>query len=239
MQEADIILATGGPAMVKSAYSSGTPAVGVGAGNTPVIFDKTANIELAVSSVVQSKSFDYGVICASEQSVIVHSSHYDAVKAEFQKRGAYFLSKPELERMRKVLLIDGKLNADVVGQSPYVIAELADIKLPEGIKIIIGEVTDVSLKEEFAHEKLSILLAMYKYDKFEEGLEKAKTLVSYGYGHTAAIYANEIVANDRIETFYENMKACRVLVNQPSSQGAVGDIYNFGLNPSLTLGCGT
>lgn len=240
MQESDLILATGGPGMVKSAYSSGTPALGVGAGNTPIIFDETADIELAVSSVIHSKSFDYGVICASEQSVMVPASKYEAVRAEFSKRGAYILNPAELKKVKAIILTeDGALNGKLVGQSPQNIAKLAGIKIPDYTKIIIGEVSDTSQAEPFAHEKLSILLAMYKYDKFEDGLEMAKTLVKTGLGHTSGIYAHEIAGRENVEKFYKAMRTCRVLLNQPASHGAVGDVYNFGVNPSLTLGCGT
>ena len=240
MKEADIILATGGPGMVKAAYSSGKPALGVGAGNTPAIIDDTADILLAVSSIIHSKTFDNGMICASEQSVIVMESVYDAVKAEFTARGCYFLNPEETEKVRKTIIINGGLNARIVGQKAARIAELAGITVPAGTKILIGEVESVELSEEFAHEKLSPVLAMYKATSFEDALAKAEQLVADGgYGHTSSIYLNEGTQRDKLATFAARMKTCRILVNTPSSHGGIGDLYNFKLAPSLTLGCGS
>ena len=240
MKEADIILATGGPGMVKAAYSSGKPALGVGAGNTPAIIDDTADILLAVSSIIHSKTFDNGMICASEQSVIVMESVYDAVKAEFAARGCYFLNPAETEKVRKTIIINGGLNARIVGQKAACIAELAGITVPAGTKILIGEVESVELSEEFAHEKLSPVLAMYKAKSFEEALAKAEQLVADGgYGHTSSIYLNEGTQQEKLATFAARMKTCRILVNTPSSHGGIGDLYNFKLAPSLTLGCGS
>ena len=240
MKEADIILATGGPGMVKAAYSSGKPALGVGAGNTPAIIDDTADILLAVSSIIHSKTFDNGMICASEQSVIVMESVYDAVKAEFASRGCYFLNLAETEKVRKTIIINGGLNARIVGQKAARIAELAGVTVPAGTKILIGEVESVELSEEFAHEKLSPVLAMYKATSFEDALAKAEQLVADGgYGHTSSIYLNEGTQRDKLATFAARMKTCRILVNTPSSHGGIGDLYNFKLAPSLTLGCGS
>ena len=240
MQSADIILATGGPGMVKAAYSSGKPALGVGAGNTPAVIDESADIILAVNSIIHSKTFDNGMICASEQSVIVDEKIYYDVKEEFIKRGCYILNPDETEKVRKTIIIDGALNAKIVGQSAYTIAKLADIEVPEETKILIGEVESVELSEEFAHEKLSPVLAMYKATNFEDAMEKAYHLVEEGgIGHTSSLYANPLTAQDKIEKFYSKMRTCRVLLNTPSSQGGRGDIYNFKLAPSLTLGCGT
>ncbi len=240
MKEADIILATGGPGMVKAAYSSGKPALGVGAGNTPAIIDDTADILLAVNSIIHSKTFDNGMICASEQSVIVLESIYDAVKTEFADRGCYFLNPQETEKVRKTIIINGALNAKIVGQSAYKIAELSGVSVPEGTKILIGEVESVELSEEFAHEKLSPVLAMYKAKTFEDALIKAERLVADGgYGHTSSVYLNEITEKDKLTEFAARMKTCRILVNTPSSQGGIGDLYNFKLAPSLTLGCGS
>ena len=240
MKEADIILATGGPGMVHAAYSSGKPAIGVGAGNTPAIFDDTADILLAVNSVIHSKTFDNGMICASEQSVIVLESIYDAVKQEFQKRGCYFLSPEETEQVRKTILINGALNAKIVGQSAYRIAELAGVAVPEHTKILIGEVESVDISEEFAHEKLSPVLAMYKTADFQDALDKAEHLIADGgYGHTSSLYVNTVTGQDKIARFSACMKTCRILINTPSSHGGIGDLYNFKLAPSLTLGCGS
>lgn len=240
MQSADIILATGGPGMVKSAYSSGKPALGVGAGNTPAVIDESADIVLAVNSIIHSKTFDNGMICASEQSVIVSEKIYDNVKNEFVKRGCYILTPEETEKVRKTIIINGALNAKIVGQSAYTIAKLADVEVPEETKILIGEVESVELSEEFAHEKLSPVLAMYKATNFEDAMEKAYQLIEDGgIGHTSSLYANPLTAQDKIEKFYNKMRTCRVLLNTPSSQGGIGDIYNFKLAPSLTLGCGT
>ena len=240
MKEADIILATGGPGMVKAAYSSGKPALGVGAGNTPAIIDETADILLAVNSIIHSKTFDNGMICASEQSVIVHKNVYDAVKEEFAARGCYFLKDEEIEKVRKTIIINGALNAKIVGQKAAKIAELAGVTVPEGTKILIGEVESVELSEEFAHEKLSPVLAMYKAKDIQDAFEKAEHLIADGgYGHTSSIYLNAITEKEKLAEFGERMKTCRILVNTPSSQGGIGDLYNFKLAPSLTLGCGS
>ena len=240
MKEADIILATGGPGMVKAAYSSGKPALGVGAGNTPAIIDDTADILLAVNSIIHSKTFDNGMICASEQSVIVLEKVYDKVKAEFTKRGCYFLNPEETEKVRKTIIINGALNAKIVGQKAAVIAELSGVTVPADTKILIGEVESVELSEEFAHEKLSPVLAMYKAKDFEDALSKAEQLVADGgFGHTSSIYLNEITESEKLSEFSARMKTCRILVNTPSSQGGIGDLYNFMLAPSLTLGCGS
>ena len=240
MKSADIILATGGPGMVKAAYSSGKPALGVGAGNTPAVIDETADVILAVNSIIHSKTFDNGMICASEQSVIVHEKLYNKVKKEFKDRGCYFLDKEETEKVRKTIIVNGALNAKIVGQKAHTIAALAGVKVPEDTKILIGEVTSVSLDEEFAHEKLSPVLAMYKAKNFDEALEKAEKLVEDGgFGHTSSLYVNEITEKAKIAEFAERMKTCRILVNTPSSQGGIGDLYNFKLLPSLTLGCGS
>ena len=240
MQSADIILATGGPGMVKAAYSSGKPALGVGAGNVPAVIDDSADIILAVNSIIHSKTFDNGMICASEQSVIVLDSIYDKVKEEFKKRGCYFLDPEETEKVRKTIIINGGVNAKIVGQKAHTIAALADVKVPESTKILIGEVESVELSEEFAHEKLSPVLAMYRASDFEDALSKAHRLVlDGGIGHTSSLYVNVITEKEKIETFYSKMKTCRVLINTPSSHGGIGDLYNFKLPPSLTLGCGT
>ena len=240
MKESDIILATGGPGMVKAAYSSGKPALGVGAGNTPAIIDDTANILLAVNSVIHSKTFDNGMICASEQSVIVLDKVYDKVKKEFAARGAYFLKDAELEKVRKTIIINGALNAKIVGQSAFKIATLAGVTVPETAKVLIGEVTSVDISEEFAHEKLSPVLAMYRAKDFEDALDKAEHLIADGgYGHTASLYVDAIKETAKIEEYTHRMKTCRILINTPSSQGGIGDLYNFKLAPSLTLGCGT
>ncbi|MGN0589634.1 MAG: bifunctional acetaldehyde-CoA/alcohol dehydrogenase, partial [Ruminiclostridium sp.] len=240
MKEADIILATGGPGMVKAAYSSGKPALGVGAGNTPAIIDETADILKAVSSIILSKTFDNGMICASEQSVIVHEKIYDSVKNEFAARGCYFLNPQETEKVRKTIIINGALNAKIVGQAAAKIAALSGVEVPSGTKILIGEVESVELSEEFAHEKLSPVLAMYKAKDFSDALNKAERLVADGgYGHTSSVYLNEITETEKIAEFSARMKTCRILVNTPSSQGGIGDLYNFKLAPSLTLGCGS
>ena len=239
MQEADCILATGGPGMVKAAYSSGKPALGVGAGNTPVIIDDTADIESAVSSIIHSKTFDNGMICASEQSVTALSSIYDKVKAEFIKRGCYILAPRELDKVRKTIIINGSLNAKIVGQTAETIAELSGIKVPANTKILIGEVESVEPSEEFAHEKLSPVLALYKAETFDEAIKKAERLVADGgYGHTSSLYVN-VNETEKIRKHYEAMKTCRILINTPSSHGGIGDLYNFKLAPSLTLGCGS
>ena len=240
MKEADIILATGGPGMVKSAYSSGKPAVGVGAGNTPAIIDDTADVVLAANSIMHSKTFDNGMICASEQSVIVLDKVYDAVKAEFKARGAYFLDPEETEKVRKTIIINGALNAKIVGQRAPKIASLAGVTVPDSAKVLIGEVESVDISEEFAHEKLSPVLAMYRAKDFDDALDKAERLIADGgFGHTSSIYLNQITEQAKLNKFYGRMKTCRILVNTPSSQGGIGDIYNFKLTPSLTLGCGS
>ena len=240
MKEADIILATGGPGMVKAAYSSGKPALGVGAGNTPAIIDETADVVLAVNSIIHSKTFDNGMICASEQSVIVDKKVYKAVKDEFIARGCHFLTKTELDKVRKTILINGSLNAKIVGQSAYTIAKLAGVDVSRETKILIGEVASVDLSEEFAHEKLSPVLAMYKSDDFNDAIDKASHLIADGgYGHTSSIYINSETEKEKLDIFEEAMKTCRILINTPSSQGGIGDLYNFKLTPSLTLGCGS
>lgn len=240
MKESDVILATGGPGMVKAAYSSGKPAVGVGAGNTPAIIDESADILLAVNSIIHSKTFDNGMICASEQSVIVLDKVYDKVKKEFKARGCYFLNAEETEKVRKTIIINGALNARIVGQKAAKIAALAGVTVPEDTKIIIGEVTSVDISEEFAHEKLSPVLAMYRAKDFADALDKAEHLIADGgYGHTSSLYIDVMTGKDKIEEYTHRMKTCRVLLNSPSSQGGIGDIYNFKLTPSLTLGCGS
>ncbi len=239
MRSADIILAIGGPGMVKAAYSSGKPALGVGAGNTPVIIDDTADIKMAVSSIIHSKTFDNGMICASEQSVTVLEPIYDAVKKEFAARGCYFLKEDELNKVRKTIIINGALNAKIVGQKAHTIAKLAGVEVPESAKILIGEVESVNIEEEFAHEKLSPVLAMYKAKTFDEAIEKAEQLVADGgYGHTSSLYIN-VNEKEKMDKHAAAMKTCRILVNTPSSHGGIGDIYNFKLQPSLTLGCGS
>ena len=240
MRDSDIILATGGPGMVKAAYSSGKPALGVGPGNTPVIIDDTADIKMAVNSIIHSKTFDNGMICASEQSVTVLDSIYEEVKKEFQYRGCYFLKKgAELDKVRKTIIINGALNSKIPGKSAYEIAKMAGVDVPENTKILIGEVESVDISEEFAHEKLSPVLAMYKAKTFDEALAKAEQLVADGgYGHTSALYVHP-AQTEKIEKHYAAMKTCRVLINTPAAQGAIGDLYNFKLAPSLTLGCGS
>jgi acetaldehyde dehydrogenase/alcohol dehydrogenase len=239
MKESDIILATGGPGMVRAAYSSGKPAIGVGPGNTPAIIDSSADIRMAVSSIIHSKTFDNGMICASEQSVIVLKDIYDAVRNEFQTSGCYFLDEKETEKVRKTIIINGSVNAKIVGQTAYKIADMAGVKVPEKTKILIGEVNSVELSEEFAHEKLSPVLAMYKADNFEAALSKAERLIADGgYGHTSSLYINT-KEQEKMAEHAERMKTCRILINTPSSQGGIGDLYNFKLLPSLTLGCGS
>jgi len=236
----NLILATGGHGMVREAYSSGKPALGVGAGNTPAIIDETSNIKMAVNSVIQSKTFDNGMICASEQSVVVLKSVYEEVKKEFVYRGAYILNRDEKAKLSKVIIIDGALNAKIVGQPAYVIAKMAGITVPEETKILIGEASSISRDEAFSYEKLSPVLAMYKADNFEDALNKAHNLVVFGgLGHTSVLYTDEDNQKERIAQFYEKMPTGRILVNMPSSQGAIGDVYNFRLEPSLTLGCGS
>ena len=240
MKEADIILATGGPGMVKAAYSSGKPALGVGAGNTPAIIDDSADVKVAVNSIIHSKTFDNGMICASEQSTIVLDGIYDQVKAEFAARGCYFLQGEELDKVRKTIIINGALNAKIVGQKAHRIAELAGVSVPEETKILIGEVESVDISEEFAHEKLSPVLAMYRAKDIDDAIAKAEQLIADGgYGHTSSIYLNATTKQDLVSKFAARMKTCRILVNTPSSQGGIGDLYNFKLTPSLTLGCGS
>ena len=240
MKEADIILATGGPGMVKAAYSSGKPALGVGAGNTPAIIDESADIVKAVNSIIHSKTFDNGMICASEQSCIVDKKIYKEVRKEFEDRGCYFLKADEIDKVRKTIIINGALNAKIVGQKPVTIAALAGVKIPEETKVLIGEVESVDISEEFAHEKLSPVLAMYKSEDFSDALNKAEQLIADGgYGHTSSIYLNETTEREKLNEFAARMKTCRVLVNTPSSFGGIGDLYNFDLAPSLTLGCGS
>ena len=239
MHDADIILATGGPGMVSAAYSSGKPALGVGPGNTPVIIDSTADVKLAVNSIIHSKTFDNGMICASEQSVTVLADVYDAVKAEFAARGCYFLKGDELDRVRKTVIINGSVNAKIVGQSAHTIAQIAGVEVPKSTKILIGEVESVDPSEEMAHEKLSPVLGMYKAKTFDEAIAKAERLVADGgYGHTSSLYVN-VNEKEKIQKHYEAMKTCRILINTPSSQGGIGDLYNFKMAPSLTLGCGS
>ena len=240
MRESDLILATGGPGMVKAAYSSGKPALGVGPGNTPAIIDSSADILLAVSSVIHSKTFDNGMICASEQSVVVVNDIYDKVKAEFAKRGCHILTAEEADKVRAAILINGALNAKIVGQAAYTIAKIAGIDVPETTKILIGEVESVELSEAFAHEKLSPILAMYRAETYEDALDKAEKLVEDGgFGHTASVYLDAVNEKAKLDAFAARMKACRLLVNTPSAQGGIGDLYNFKLAPSLTLGCGS
>ena len=240
MREADLILATGGPGMVKAAYSSGKPALGVGAGNTPAIIDESADIQLAVSSIIHSKTFDNGMICASEQSVIVLDPIYDKVRAEFAARGCYLLNKRETEQVRKTIIVNGALNAAIVGQSAFKIASLAGVSVPEKTKILIGEVESVDISEEFAHEKLSPVLAMYRAKDFSDAVAKAERLIADGgFGHTSSVYLNAVTEREKLDYFKSRMKTGRVLVNTPSSHGGIGDVYNFRTTPSLTLGCGS
>ncbi len=240
MREADLILATGGPGMVQAAYSSGKPALGVGAGNTPAVIDETADIKLAVSSILHSKTFDNGMICASEQSVIVHKNIYDAFKKEMQYRGAYILSPEETEKVRKTIIINGALNSRIVGQTACTIAKLSGFEAPEGSRVLVGEVESVDLSEEFAHEKLSPVLAMYRAEDFEDAVNKADRLIrDGGLGHTSSIYLNVETEQKKLEYFRERMRTCRIVVNTPSSQGGIGDLYNFRFPPSMTLGCGS
>lgn len=240
MKKSDLILATGGPSMVNAAYSSGTPAVGVGSGNTPAVIDDSADILLAVNSIIHSKTFDNGMICASEQSVIVLDKVYDEVRREFAARGCYFLNPEETEKVRKTIIINGSLNAEIVGQRPVKIAELAGVAVPEGTKILIGEVESVELSEEFAHEKLSPVLAMYRAADFSDAVAKAVKLIEDGgLGHTASVYLNTTTEQAKLELFQNSAKACRIVVNTPSSHGGLGDLYNFAMKPSLTLGCGS
>jgi len=240
MHSVDLILATGGPGMVKAAYSSGKPALGVGAGNTPAVIDKSADVVLAVNSIIHSKTFDNGMICASEQSVIIHKDIYEKAKDEFVKRGCYILNDEEIEKVRKTIIINGALNAKIVGQSAYTIANLAGIGVPESTKILMGEVDSVDISEEFTHEKLSPVLAMYKAKDFKQAISIAYQLIEDGgLGHTSSLYINTMAEKEKIEHFYSTMKTCRVLINTPASHGGIGDLYNFKLAPSLTLGCGS
>ena len=240
MKQSDIILATGGPGMVRAAYSSGKPALGVGAGNTPAVIDESADILVAVNSIIHSKTFDNGMICASEQSVIVDKNVYNKVRTEFEKRRCHFLDEEEADKVRKTIIINGSLNAKIVGQSAHTIASLSGVSVPEDTKILIAEVQKVDMTEEFAHEKLSPVLAMYKAEDFEDALSKAERLVEDGgIGHTASLYINKLSQEEKINKFALRMKACRILINTPSSHGAIGDLYNFKLAPSLTLGCGS
>jgi len=240
MKESDLILATGGPGMVKAAYSSGKPAIGVGAGNTPAIIDSSAHIKMAVNSILLSKSFDNGVICASEQSIIVLEDVYKEVRKELIGRGAHLLSRAEVDKVRQVIIVNGKLNPAIVGQSAFKIAELASVKVSEDTKVLVGEVEDVSVNEAFAHEKLSPVLAMYKAKTFDEAVDKAVQLVEHGgIGHTSVLYIDDLNEKEKLETFVAAMKTGRTMINMPASQGAIGDIYNFKLAPSLTLGCGS
>ncbi len=240
MSNSNLVLATGGPGMVKAAYSSGKPAIGVGPGNVPAIIHETADIKMAVSSVVLSKTFDNGMICASEQSVIVMNSIYEEVKKEFVIRGAYVLNKEEIEKVKKIILVNGNVNAKIVGQTPQKIGEMAGIQVPDWAKLLVGEVQSVELEEPFSHEKLSPVLAMYKVKTYEEALAKAERLVELGgFGHTSSLYINTIKCKEEVEKFSNNMKTGRTIINMPSAQGGIGDIYNFKLAPSLTLGCGS
>lgn len=240
MKASDLILATGGPGMVHAAYSSGKPAVGVGAGNTPAIIDSSADIKLAVSSILLSKTFDNGMICASEQSVIVMKDVYDAFKEEMTYRGAYFLDAEQTEKVRKTIIINGALNAKIVGQKAPTIAKLSGFEVPYYAKVLVGEVESVELSEEFAHEKLSPVLAMYKAETFEDAVEKAERLIADGgYGHTSSIYIDSRKCKDKVSYWENRMKTCRCLINTPSSHGGIGDLYNFKVAPSLTLGCGS
>ncbi len=240
MKESDTILATGGPGMVKAAYSSGKPALGVGAGNTPALIDESADIKMAVMSIIHSKTFDNGLICSSEQSCVVSKKIYEKVKNEFELRGCYFLKKDEIEKLRQTILINGALNANIVGQTPYNIAKLAGFEVSKEVKVLIGEVEEISEEEAFAHEKLSPILAMYKAEDFKDAVKKAKALVENGgIGHTCSIYLDNVKERKKLDEFQSVMKTCRVMVNTPSAQGGIGDIYNFSLTPSLTLGCGS
>ena len=240
MHSVDLILATGGPGMVKAAYSSGKPALGVGAGNTPAVIDESADVVLAVNSIIHSKTFDNGMICASEQSVIIHKDIYDIAKNEFIKRGCYILNEEEIQKVRKTIIINGALNAKIVGQSAYTIATLAGINVPQTTKILIGEVDSVDISEEFTHEKLSPVLAMYKAQDFSDAVDKGYKLIEDGgLGHTSSLYIDTVTEKQKIELFYSKIKTCRVLINTPASHGGIGDLYNFKLSPSLTLGCGS
>lgn len=239
-EKINLILATGGPGMVKAAYSSGKPAIGVGAGNTPVVIDETADIKRAVASILMSKTFDNGVVCASEQAVVVLDSIYQAVRERFAHHGGYLLSDEECLAVKQVILKDGALNAAIVGQSAARIAEMAGFSVPNWTKVLIGEVDEITEAEAFAHEKLSPLLGMYRAKDFDEALDKADALVKLGgIGHTSGLYTDQDTQVQRVKRFGERMKTARILINTPASQGGIGDLYNFKLAPSLTLGCGS
>ena len=241
MKEADIILATGGPGMVKAAYSSGTPALGVGAGNAAAILDPSCDLVNAVNSIIHSKTFDNGMICATEQTVIADQLIYDEVKAEFKKRGCYFLDKDEADKLRATMLINGALNAKIVGQRPVTIAKMAGFEVPESTKVLIGEATSTDNSEAFGHEKLTTILGMYRSRDFDDALNIAEALLvnNGGLGHTSSLWIDELGERGKLAKFADRMNACRLLVNTPSSLGGIGDIYNFSLVPSLTLGCGS
>ena len=241
MSEVDTILATGGPSMVKAAYSSGKPALGVGAGNASAIIDKSADITVAVNSIIHSKTFDNGMICATEQTIIAEESIYDEVKAEFARRGCYFLNDEEADKIRNTMMINGALNAAVVGQRPVTIAKMAGFEVPEKTKVLIGEATSTDTEEAFGHEKLTTILGMYKSKSFEDSLDIAETLLynNGGLGHTSVLWIDNVNEREKLMTFAERMKTCRLVVNTPSSLGGIGDIYNFDFTPSLTLGCGS
>ena len=239
-KDINLILATGGPGMVKAAYSSGKPAIGVGAGNTPVVIDRYADIKRVVASILLSKTFDSGVICASEQALIVVNEAYDEVKERFSSHGGYILQGKEVDAVRKTILNNGALNAAIVGQSAIKIAELAGITVPEDTKVLIGEVESTGDDEPFAHEKLSPILGMYRGKNFEDAVDKAADLVTLGgVGHTSVLYTDQDAQSDRVKYFGDKMKTARILINTPASQGGIGDLYNFALAPSLTLGCGS
>ena len=241
MSEVDTILATGGPSMVKAAYSSGKPALGVGAGNASAIIDKSADITVAVNSIIHSKTFDNGMICATEQTIIAEESIYDEVKVEFARRGCYFLNDEEADKIRNTMMINGALNAAVVGQRPVTIAKMAGFEVPEKTKVLIGEATSTDTEEAFGHEKLTTILGMYKSKSFEDSLDIAETLLynNGGLGHTSVLWIDNVNEREKLMTFAERMKTCRLVVNTPSSLGGIGDIYNFDFTPSLTLGCGS
>ncbi len=242
MKSTDMVLATGGPAMVKSAYSSGKPAVGVGNGNTPALIDDSADILMAVNSIILSKTFDNGTICASEQAAVILDKVYDQCIKEFTDRGCYLLNNEEKDKLRKIILnATGSINAKIVGKTPYQIAKLAGFECPEDAKILVGEVSELDVTiEPFAHEKLSPILAVYKADNFENALDIVDRLViDGGIGHTSVLYVDQVKNPDKVRAFEERMKTCRILINTPSSHGAIGDLYNFRLLPSLTLGCGS
>ena len=241
MREADIILATGGPGMVKAAYSSGTPAIGVGAGNASAVIDSSADVINAVNSIIHSKTFDNGMICATEQTIIAVKDVYDAVKAELIRRGAYFLNEEEADKIRRTMLINGALNAKIVGQRPSTIAKLAGFEVPEDVKVLVGEAESTDVEEAFAHEKLTTILGMYKAESFEDAMDKAEQLLfnAGGLGHTSSLWIDNVHEREKLLAFADRMKTCRILVNTPSSLGGIGDLYNFKFAPSLTLGCGS